>query len=218
VKFERISQTGNKVLFADYDAVQSEIFWVKTLSKYDPKNEALVNVFNNYFGAGMGTIVFSTIRESKALAYSTYAFVNTPSRKSDPFSFVAYVGSQADKMNDAIKAMNELLNDLPRVEQGFTNARSGLMKDMETDRVQPNAIIASYLTAQRKGVLVDQRQVNYAAYKNITIDDISKYHRESLSQQSYTYCVVASDKKISLDDLKKYGELKVLSLEEIFGY
>ncbi|GAO43024.1 insulinase family protein [Flavihumibacter petaseus] len=218
VKFERITQGSNKVLFANYDAVQSEIFWVRSLSKYDPKNEALVNVFNNYFGGGMGTIVFSVIRESKALAYSTYAFVNTPSRKSDPFSFVAYVGSQADKMNDAIKAMNELLNDLPQVEQGFTNARTGLMKDMETDRIQPNAIIASYLNAQRKGITVDQRQVNYEAYKNITLNDLDAFHREKLSQQPYTYCVVASDKKVSLDDLKKYGELKVLSLEEIFGY
>ncbi|HWJ28095.1 MAG TPA: insulinase family protein, partial [Flavisolibacter sp.] len=145
VKFERVQQASNKVLFANYDAVQSEIFWVKNLSVYDPKNEAIVNLFNSYFGGGMGSIVFSTIRESKALAYSTYAFVITPQKKDDEFSVVAYVGSQSDKMNDAIKSMNELLNELPKTEQSFANARSSLMKNLETDRITQDGIITSYL-------------------------------------------------------------------------
>jgi hypothetical protein len=29
---------------------------------------------------------------------------------------------------------------------------------------------------------------------------------------------VASEKKVNLEDLKKYGEVKKLSLEEVFGY
>jgi predicted Zn-dependent peptidase len=38
------------------------------------KQNTLVTVFNNYFGGGMGSIVFQTIRESKALAYSTFGY------------------------------------------------------------------------------------------------------------------------------------------------
>jgi predicted Zn-dependent peptidase len=66
-------------------------------------------MFNNYFGGGMGALVFQTIRESKALAYSTFAFYVTPDKKEDPFYTIAYVGSQADKFNEAVVAMNELL-------------------------------------------------------------------------------------------------------------
>lgn len=218
VKFERVQQSVNKVLFANYDAVQSEIYWVKNGSVYDPKKEAVVNLFNSYFGGGMGSIVFSTIRESKALAYSTYAQVITPGKKDDQFSTVAYVGSQSDKMNDAIKSMNELLNEMPRAEQNFENARNSLMKNIETDRISQDGIINSYLSAQRKGLDRDQRQANYALYRTLQFDDIYKYHQETLAKQPYTYCVVASNKKISLEDLKKYGELNVLTLEEIFGY
>jgi hypothetical protein len=43
-------------------------------------------------------------------------------------------------------------------------------------------------------------------------------HKEQISGKPYTYCVVASDKKIKLDDLKTIGEVKQLSLEEVFGY
>jgi hypothetical protein len=36
--------------------------------------------------------------------------------------------------------------------------------------------------------------------------------------KAFTYCVVASEKKIKEDDLKKVGAVKTVSLEEIFGY
>jgi hypothetical protein len=36
--------------------------------------------------------------------------------------------------------------------------------------------------------------------------------------KAYTYCVVASAKKIKMDDLKKQGAVKALTLAEIFGY
>lgn len=218
INFKRINQTSNKVLFANYDAVQSEIYWVKNLEAYDPKNEALVNMFNYYFGNGMGSIVFQTIRESKALAYSTYALVGTPTKKDDNYSMVAYVGSQADKMNDAVAGMNELLNNIPRTEQSLENARQTLLKNTETRRITQDEIIESYLGAKRKGLDYDLRKDNYAKYSSLTMDDILKYHQQELAKQSYTYCVVASDKKINLEDLKKYGELQVVNLEDLFGY
>jgi predicted Zn-dependent peptidase len=218
VKFERTVQTSNKVLFADYDAVQAEIYWVKNLNKYNPKDEALVNMFNGYFGGGMGSVVFQTIRESKALAYSTFAQVITPLKKDDSYSIVAYVGSQADKMNEAVAGMNELLDDLPKTDQNFINARKSLMKDIETDRVTKDAIIMSYLNASKKGVDYDIRKVNYQQYNNITLNDLYKYHQDVLSKKPYTYCVVASEKRINVDDLKKYGEVQKLTLQQLFGY
>ena len=218
VKFERTIQTINKVLFADYDAVQAEIYWVKNLNKYDPKEEALINLFNGYFGGGMGSVVFQTIRESKALAYSTFAQVQTPLKKDDSYSIIAYVGSQADKMNEAVEGMNELLTDLPKTDQNFINARKSLLKDIETDRVTKDAIIMSYLNANKKGIDYDMRKVNYNQYNNITLNDLYKFHQDALSKKPYTYCVIASEKRIKLDDLKKYGEVQKLSLPELFGY
>ncbi|HUS01068.1 MAG TPA: insulinase family protein [Chitinophagaceae bacterium] len=214
VKFKRIPQTKNEVLFTDYDAVQSEIYWVKNLNTYTPKDEALVNLFNGYFG----DIVFQTIRESKALAYSTFAQVVTPIKKDDSYSIIAYVGSQADKMNEAVAGMNELLITIPKEDQDFINARKGLQKDIETDRITKDGIITSYLNAVRKGVDRDLRKDNYALYSNITLNDLVRYHQEQLANKPYTYTVVASEKRINVDDLKKYGEVKKLSLQELFGY
>jgi len=70
--FVQLNQTQNQVLFTDYDMVQAETYWVRNGGAYDPAKSATINVFNNYFGTGESGIVFQTIRESKALAYSTF--------------------------------------------------------------------------------------------------------------------------------------------------
>ena len=219
VKFERIKQTKNEVLFADYDMVQAEIYWLRSLDNYDAKKEATVNLFNNYFGAGsMGAIVFQTIRESKALAYSTGAVLQTPAKKEDPFSFLAYVGTQADKLNDAIVGMNELLTDLPKNEQSLSDAKKSMMKDLETERINNDNIIFTYLAYKKKGIDYDLRKDIYTQANKLTFDDLKQLHATSISGKPFTYTVVGSDKKIKMEDLKKYGEVKRLNLDELFGY
>ncbi len=218
MQFNPITQDKNQVLFADYNMVQSEIRWVRNTAPYDPQQEATVSIFNNYFGGGMGALVFQTIRESKALAYSTFAFYAIPDKKEDPFYTLAYVGCQADKFNESIVAMNELLNDLPNVENNIQFARDGIKKDIETGRITQDGIIFNYLTAQQKGLNYDIRKNTYAAVDKIGYKELKDFHTKYIANKPYTYCIVASEKKLPEADMKKYGDVKKLSLEEIFGY
>lgn len=217
-KFEKVDQPNNQVLFVNYDMVQAEVDWVRNTETYNPDNTALVSMFNAYFGGGMGSIVFQTIRESKALAYSTYAFYATPDKKGARYSTLAYVGSQADKVNEAITGMNELLNDIPRSDKLFETARQSLKQDIETERITQDGIIFTYLADQKLGLKEDNRKNVYEKIDKISFDDVKKFHNEELANKPYTYCVLASEKRLKPADLKKYGEVKVLTLEEVFGY
>lgn len=216
--FTYTAQANNEVLFADYDMVQSEIRWVRNIPGYDPAKQPAIDMFNNYFGGNMGALVFQTIRESKALAYSTNSYVSAPDKKEDPYFISAYVGCQADKFNESIKAMNELLNDLPAVENNMLTARSGLKKDIETDRITQDQIIYNYLAAERKGLNEDIRKSIYENADKLKFDDLKKFHDDYMANKPFTYCVVASEKKVSADDIQKYGAMKKLTLEQIFGY
>jgi predicted Zn-dependent peptidase len=167
-KFIDAIQTKNEVLFADYDMVQAETRWVRNNEKYNPNDEVMVDVFNNYFGGGMGAVVFQTIRESKALAYSTFAQYITPGKKTDPYYTIAYVGSQADKFNEAVVAMNELLNDLPEIKSNFDFAKQSIKKDIETERIVQDGIIFDYLRSQEKGLNEDIRHKKYDQVDKIT--------------------------------------------------
>ncbi len=218
VNFTLAEQTQNQVLFADYNMVQAEVRWVRNTAPYSVDKEPVIDIFNNYFGGGMSGLVFQTIRESKALAYSTFAFYAKPEKKEDPFYTLAYVGSQADKFKESVVAMNELLNDLPNVQENIKNARAGIKKDIETERITQDAIIFNYLAAQRKGLNEDIRKKTYTAVDKIGYNELKKFHSDYIANKPYTYAIVASEKKLSIDDMKKFGEVKKLSLEEIFGY
>ena len=218
IEFKPLKQTANQVLFTDYDAVQSEIYWMKDLGQYDPKQAAKIDIYNSYFGGGMGSVVFQTIRESKALAYSTFAVVQSPAKKEDNYTFMGYVGSQADKMNEAITSMNELLNELPKTEQNFANAIKSGKKDIETQRITKDGIIFNYLSAKKRGLTEDIRKSIYGDLDKLTIADLAAYHTQQFKNKPFTYTVIASEKKINVDDLKKYGEVKKLNVDELFGF
>ena len=216
--FKYATQDKNQVLFAEYDMVQSEIYWIRNIKPYDFSQEAVVSVFNDYFGGGMGSMVFQTIRESKALAYSTNASYGIPGKKEDPFTQMAYVGSQSDKMTDAINAMNELLNELPVSQQAFELAKANIIQGIETGRIVKDGIIFNYLNLQRKGLDRDVRKDIYETVKNMSIKDMIQLHKNDVAAKPYTYAVVGSEKRLKMDELEKIGEVKKLSLEEIFGY
>lgn len=216
--FKQEVPAKNQVLFADYDMVQAETRWIRNTETYNPEKTTMVNVFNNYFGGGMGSLVFQTIRESKALAYSTYGYYVQPQKKDQDYYLLGYVGSQADKFNDATVAMNELLTKMPELPKNLELAKNQVKKDTQTERITQDGIIYNYLNAKNLGLTDDIRKKMYETVDKITMADVKKFHQNYFSGKPYTYAIVASEKRVSMDDMKKLGEVKKLSLEEIFGY
>jgi predicted Zn-dependent peptidase len=216
--FETITPLKPEVLFTDYDMVQAEVNWVRPTIQFNNETTPIVELYNNYFGGGMSSIVFQTIRESKALAYSTYAYYMTPNLKNETYRMIAYVGTQADKIHESIAGMNELLNTFPVSEKNLETAKASMKKNYQTERITQDNIIATYLANQDRGITIDERQTIYKALDTMSTDNLKSFQDTQLSNKPYSLCIVASEKKVNLEDLKKYGEVKKLSLEEVFGY
>lgn len=216
--FERTEQNSNQVLFTDYDMVQAETRWVRNLERFDPNQKTIIAAFNNYFGGGMSSLVFQTIRESKALAYSTYGYCVEPQKAEDHYQILAYVGSQADKFEEAVEAMNALLTTMPELSDNLELAKMQIKKDIQTERITQDGILYTYLNAKELGVSQDLRQQVYNQVDQITMKDIKAYHDAHLAHKPYTYVILGSEKRLSPETLSKLGQFKKLSLEELFGY
>lgn len=124
--FKQVEQTKNQVLFTDYEMVQAETRWIRNTVPYNPAESTVIKVFNNYFGGSMGSLVFQTIRESKALAYSTYGMYRTPRKKDEKYYMLAYVGAQADKLKEAVSTMDDLLTTMPELPANLDLAKAQL--------------------------------------------------------------------------------------------
>lgn len=166
----------------------------------------------------MSSIVFQTIRESKALAYSTYSVYSTAAEKGETNTVLAYVGTQADKINEAIKGMDELLQVLPQSENAFNNAKEAVKNGIETQRTQKTAILFSMDAAEKMGIDYDVRKDVYKAVEGLTLGDLNDFHKQKFSNKPYSMAILGSKSKIDIKELEKYGEVKILTLEEIFGY
>ena len=217
-EFKPQTYTGNTVYFTHFEMVQAEINWRSGGQVFDIGKTPTIRAFNEYFGGGMSSVVFQEIRESRALAYSTYAVYNQASEKGKYDVLLAYVGTQADKLNDAITAMNELLNNMPANEESFNQAKLSILSSIEAERIIKGDVFFSYLGALDMGITYDHRKMVYDAIQKMTFADVMAFQEQNIKGRKWAIAIVGSKDKIVETDLKKYGELKVLTLEDIFGY
>lgn len=207
-----------KVYFVNYDMVQAEILWLSRSVNYNPEMYKNIRMFNEYYGGNMSSIVFQTIRESKALAYSTFSSFVTPPKSGDPFFVQAYVGTQADKLNDAVLGMFELLNDIPQSENLFQNSKVSIKNKIETERIIRTAILFSYESAVRHGISRDQRRDIYEGLDALTFSDVQSFHKQYVAGKQFNLLVLGSKDKIDVNALSQYGEVIELTLQDLFGY
>lgn len=216
--FTKRDVTDNVVYFTNYDMVQAEIAWYRRLDKVDHSKDALITVFNEYFGGGMSSLVFQTIRESKALAYSTYSYYNQGNEPGEYDGISAYIGAQADKLPEAIPAMNELLDKLPESEILLTNCKASIKSQLESNRTIGSDILFAFDNALKWGYKEDPAKAIYQNIDNISYKDLELFHSTSYSKKPYAYFLIASKDKVKMSELEKFGKVKELTLEEIFGY
>src|SRR5690606_33254631 len=134
-QFTYLDNEKTKVYLVNYDMVQADIMMISKASNFDVKLMAYSRLFNEFYGSGLSSIVFQEIRESKGLAYSAYASYTTPNKQYKPHYLNAFVGSQPDKLKDAVTEMTALLNKMPQAEKQFELAKESILRKLETERL-----------------------------------------------------------------------------------
>lgn len=218
-EFKQQETQENKVLLAQYDAKQIYFSAVSNRGeKFDPSIEPTLNMYNEYFGGGMNAIVFQEMREARGLAYSAGAFLITPSKLKYPYVYRTFIATQNDKMIDAMKAFDDIINNMPESEKAFTLAKEALITRMRTERITKSGVLWSYLNAQDLGLNTDSRKDLYEKVPSMTLADIKAFQEKWVKGRKYTYCVLGDEKDLDLKSLSTYGPITRLSKEELFGY
>jgi predicted Zn-dependent peptidase len=210
--------TAGKVYFANYDMVQAEMTRVAKGVKYNPQIAGTVNVFNNYFGSGLSSIVFQEIRESKSLAYSAGAVYRTASDKDKSDYMQVSIGTQANKLPQAVDAISVLLADMPRIDRQFNNAKESSMKQIASSRIIKSNIFFTQLNLKKFGIDYDNRKDIYESIMNLTLDNTNTFFNAEVKPKKYNTAIVGKKENLDFDALRKLGEIEEVTLEEIFNY
>lgn len=217
-EFDEKEINSTNVYVVDYDMKQTEILMVAKGDQFQSEKMPLIKLHNEYFGGSMGSIVFQTLRESKALAYSVYSAYSTPRNDDKSHYVTAYIGTQTDKLSEAMIGMNELLNDLPQVNANLANAKEAVIQKIRTERITKDDILFSFESAKRLGYDYDMRQDIFNNIDSYSMENIVSFHNDHMSGNDYTILVLGSKDELDIEALKEYGPVKFLSLEEVFGY
>ena len=216
--FDRLATRENKVYFAHYDAKQS---MCRQLTTSIPANWSLssqIEMYNEYFGGSMNSIVFQEIREKRSLAYSAAAYYVEPSEKGKLNYNMTHIGTQNDKLMDALEAFTDLLDNMPVSELNFDLAKTSLISQYRTNRTRKMSIINYYLTCEEMGLKTPMDKTNYNLIQKMTLDDVTNFNKTYIKGQKRVVVVLGNKDEVDLKGLEKYGKVTTLSLEEIFGY
>ena len=206
------------VYVVDYDMKQAEVMMLAKGEKLNIDEYAIIKYHNEYFGGGMSSIVFQEMRESKALAYSVYSTYTIPSDKDDSHYLMSYIGTQADKLADAMLGMTELLDVMPEAEANMNNAKEGIEQKIRTERLTKSRVLSEYENAQKLGVDYDLRKDVYKGVENFDMSSLRDFHNSHISSGTRVVMVLGAKDDLDLEVLKQYGEIKHLTLKDVFGY
>ena len=175
-------------------------------------------MYNEYFGGGMNSIVFQEMREARALAYTAAATMVRPSKLKYPYYYRTFIATQNDKMLDAMKAFDEIVNNMPESERAFELAKEALITRLRTDRVTKSNVLWAYLDAQDLGMSIDSRKALFEQVQNFTLEDIKAFQEKWVKGRKYVYIVLGDEKDLDMKGLSQYGPIQKLSQTDIFGY
>ncbi|MCF6279797.1 MAG: insulinase family protein [Flavobacteriaceae bacterium] len=217
VKYTEL-ETGGKVNFVDFDMVQSEMIFVAKKDVFDADKLAQSRVFNSYFGSGLSSIVFQEIRESKSLAYSAFSAFSNARKKGDSDYVFAYIGTQANKLPEAVDAMLDLMNNMPEAQQQFEAAKSATLKKIAAQRINKSNVFWTYESLKDRGIENDNREAIYKAVQKMTMKDLATFFADNIKGGNYTSLVIGNKKDMDMKALEKLGEVTEFDVDYLFNY
>jgi len=131
---------------------------------------------------------------------------------------MGFVGTQADKMKTALTTMNRILNNFTESDHFLTVSKGAILNRISTERIYRENLFFSYLNNQDLGINHDQRKDVYDFVTKASMKDLEDFYNTYVKDKKYNYCVIGNLKDLDMNTLKGLGEVKEISLKDLFGY
>jgi len=209
----------NAIVMVQYDAKQIYMYqYSNRREKFSTDDAADLALYNEYFGSGMNSVVFQEMREARGLAYSAMAYLQEPNYADGDYYYIAFIATQNDKMQTAIEAFDEIINEMPESEAAFNIAKEALLGRLRTQRTNGAAVLNAYTRCRRMGLDEPLDRKIFENVQSLELKDVAAAQQKWVKGRQYTYAILGDVKDLDTKYLSTIGPVEVVKREDIFGY
>lgn len=171
-----------------------------------------------YFGGSMSSVLFQEMREFRSLAYSSYGWLTLPlmAKFGDaPTAFHTITGTQADKVLTAVATVDSLFDNMPLRLSGFETARRNLLNSINNE-YPSRRDVGEYIAWRRLyGYDSDPERQRVPLIEKAVASDVEGFYSDVVRPAVRVYLVVGNIGKAEMKALEKYGEVVELRKGDI---
>jgi predicted Zn-dependent peptidase len=209
---ERKTYTKPTVLFLPNSNVQqADLYFYINGRPYDIASDVYSDAFNQYVSGGFTGLIMYEIREKRSMAYTAYGVDRTPMLPGKNCFFYGYIGTQSDKVVDAISTYMDILTDMPKDSTNLVALKAALKQAGQTSKPSMRKA-ETFEYWQRLGYKDDPAKINASAVDNLTFEEIEKFYEDNIKGKPVTIILMGDPKKINLKEIESKLGCKVTKL------
>lgn len=216
---ERQTYDKNTIFFLPNSNVQqAKVYFYINGLPYTIGEEAAYQAFDQYFSGGFSGLVMNEIREKRSMAYTAYGYNARPQLPNKESYFLGYVGTQSDKVADAIDVYMDLLTNMPQYPDRIDNIKTYLRQSNLTNKPSMRSKSQVYASWEEMGYTDDPAKSVLPALENMTYEQIQEFYTKHIQGKPITIVIMGDAKQIDLKRISaKYGKVTKLSKGRLFA-
>lgn len=216
-EFLQVQATAqNELRFVHKEMAQAQVFIEFGNAPYDVALRPAADLYNDYFSGGLSGIVLQELRETRALAYSTYAQYELGDRAGDQNLMWGYIGCQADKTPEAITAFIDLIDNLPETPERFDETKNSVINRYRVSKTKFRNILPALKTWEYRGLSPDPRKTRFETIQKANMSTMLNFHKQHVKSRAKLISILGDTTKIDLNQLAPVGNLIPVKIDELF--
>ena len=215
---DRVKYDAQTIYFLpNKEMQQAKIYFYVNGQPYNISEDVDYEAFNQYFSGGFSGLVMNEIREKRSMAYTAYGAMVTPQVTGKESYLIGYVGTQGDKVAEAVDVYMDLLKNMPVYPERLDNIKTYLRQSSLTDK--PSFREASFVfdAWQKLGYAEDPAKVNMPKVDALQFEQITNFYNKYIKGQPIVVVITGDAKTIDLKAIQaKWGKVTKMSPSRLF--
>ena len=192
---------------------QATIYFYAEGVPFELNQSVIFSAFNQYFTGGFTGLVLDEIRTKRSMAYTASGYMASGARPGRNSAFMGYIGTQSDKVADAIETFMGLLDTMPQHPERLENIKTILLQEAQIAKPSFRGKAATFDYWQEYGYTDDPARTEVPQIKALTWEQIYSFYQQYVQGKPMTIILMGDPKKIDMKRLEaKFGKKNIVKV------